>query len=385
MTSEEYIILYKRYLQGAATPNEIALLTRYKDGFDISKFDNDEPVSDQELIKDRIFQQVERRLSLARRRAAVRRLWWSAAASVLLLSGIGGYYFSGPNGSKVNVPPGQLAKTHHPIVPGTNKAILILGNGDKIDLEQVANGRIIQDGKVSINKLKNGQLQYKLTSTTGNNVNQIVYNTIITPRGGQYHIMLPDGTSVWLNSASSLRYPISFTGAERHVELNGEGYFEVAKSKHLPFTVAAGKMNVRVLGTHFNIAAYDDDQSAKTTLLEGSVSLTKNKQQVTLVPGQQAIAENNGSSIVTKTVNANDAIAWKNGFFSFRKETLENAMRKIARWYDVEVVYQGKKTDKLLGGSVLRTQSITEMLSYLETIGIAKFKIEGRRIMVKAN
>lgn len=383
MNKEEYIILYKKYLSGTATLHEIELLDHYKDEFDIESFNDSNPLADQELIKGRITRQIEARLATSARQRPFRRLWWSVAASLLILSTIVSY-FGNSHKNQVVDKPAQFAKSHNSIVPGSNKAILILGNSDTVNLDQTTNGRITQNDQTLIKKLNDGVLKYERIAASDSE-GKIVYNTIITPRGGQYNVILSDGTSVWLNSASSLRYPISFIGIERHVELNGEAYFEVAKNKKIPFTVNAREVNVKVLGTHFNIAAYDDDPSSKTTLLEGSVRLSGNGQEFTLTPGQQAISEKDGRKIITKTVNVQDAIAWKNGYFSFRREPLQSTMRKIARWYDVEVVYQGKVSNKLLSGSVLRTQKINELLSYLEIIGIAKFKIEGRRIMVKAN
>ncbi|MBE9586648.1 FecR family protein [Mucilaginibacter sp. JRF] len=387
MTQEEYLRLYKRYLAGIATPNEIALLDNYKDEFDIDRFDDKPSIPDQDTVKTRIYQRIESRMELPPNATRpVRRLWlWSAAASILLLIGIGFFYTSKLK-SKVNSVPVKITKVNQAIVPGTNRAILILDNGTRVDLNDATKGRIAQSGNTTINKLNNGRLQYNNEGrSSAGKSDAIAYNTIITPRGGQYEVMLPDGTSVWLNSASSLKYPVAFAGSERHVELNGEAYFEVAKDKNMPFTVNSGNVNIRVIGTHFNIAAYDDDPSTKTTLLEGSVKLSTANEAVVLTPGQQGVAENGSHNITTKTVNVQDAIAWKNGYFSFKKENIQCAMRKISRWYDVDVVYDGKISDKLISGSVTRTQSITEMLSYLETIGIAKFKIDGRRIMVKAN
>jgi ferric-dicitrate binding protein FerR (iron transport regulator) len=386
MTKEEYILLYKKHLSGTATPHELELLAGYKDEFDIEKFDDDETIPDQELIKNRIYQQIENRLSVPKQQVrSVRRRWLGAvAAAILLIWGIGLFYMNAHT-MHDNNQPAQVAKAPRAIVPGRDKAVLILDNGNKVDLDQTANGQIAQAGKTKINKVNNGQLQYEKAISPDSNKGKLTYNTIVTPRGGQYRVVLPDGTSVWLNSATSLRYPTAFTGHERHVELIGEAYFEVAKNKELPFTVNAGKVDVKVLGTHFNIAAYDDEPSTKTTLLEGSVRMSGDNQSVMLTPGQQAVAEKNGRGIITKAVNVQDAIAWKNGYFLFKKDNIQSAMRKIARWYDVDVVYEGKISDKLLGGSVMRTQNIDELLSYLETIGIARFKIEGRRIMVKAN
>lgn len=268
------------------------------------------------------------------------------------------------------------------IIPGSDKAVLTLADGKTIDLNGAANGEISKSGNISITKQKNGELVYTVSNGQTGNKNELAYNTISTPKGGQYKIVLPDGTGVWLNAASSLKYPTAFKGKERHVELNGEAYFEVAKNKDLPFTVGANEVNVKVLGTHFNIMAYKDEPSVNTTLLEGSVMLNANNKQALLVPGQQGIAAKNSEQIELKTVNVEDAVAWKNQYFSFRKESIESVMRKIERWYDVEVKYQGDMKGKVLGGSISRSENIQELLDNLELTGIVKFKIEGRTIIV---
>lgn len=385
MTQEEYLVLYERYLAGTAEPHEIELLFEYKDKFDIAKFDDEASIPDQQLIRERIYEQIEMRMEKNRGlRIAGYRFWWSVAASVLFLSFVSVYFLQNHRG-KSQTKQEHFARVSNPILPGTNKAILILGNGGKVDLNQTANGRISQAGKVVVTKLKNGQLQYGKNIAADTKAVEISYNTIVTPNGGQYQVILPDGTAVWLNAASSLKYPTAFVGSERHVELHGEAYFEVAKNKKMPFTVSAGTVNVKVLGTHFNISAYADDPYNKTTLLEGSVLLSKGDQKISLVPGQQAVSSADNSQIKLNKVDVADAIAWKNGYFSFRKDNIRSVMRKIARWYDVDVEYQGEVNSRTLGGSVSRTQNIADILSYLQLTGIAKFTINERRIIVKGN
>lgn len=343
------------------------------DEFDLGKFDDGTGIPDQEQIKQRIFNRIERK----RKTRSMGRYWWVAAASLLAFTG---YYFMPQRTVK---PPVKAALEAKPvIIPGSNKAILILGNGGTVDLNAAANGRIAQAGETVIDKTKNGQLVYGKTHA---GPADITYNTIVTPRGGQYQVVLADGTRVWLNAASSLKFPTAFTGTERHVELTGEAYFEVAKNKDMPFTVSAGNVRVNVLGTSFNVSAYEDDACNKTTLLEGSVQIVRNNQRLSLAPGQQAVSEGNDQPVRLKTVNVEDAIAWKNGYFSFKKENIRSVMRKIARWYDVDVTFQGDISNSVLGGSVSRTQNITEILSYLELTGIAHFKIEARTIVVKGN
>ncbi len=380
MTRKTYIELYERYLAGIATRDELELLKNYKDRFDIDQFDDDLSVPDQELIRNRILGNIESKLFGVKPLKPMSKIWWSVAASLLILTTA--TYILRHHTGPVQTKPIPAKIVASVIVPGSNKAVLILGNGSKINLNQASNGRISQAGPVLIKKIKNGQLVYERTNA-GNN--EVSYNTIVTPKGGQYQVSLPDGTMVWLDAASSLKYPTAFTGPERHVELNGEAYFEVAKNKNMPFTVTAGKVNIKVLGTHFNVSAYDDDPANKTTLLEGAVQLSKGDHKVMLIPGQQAVVDNTTQNIQLKTVNVEDAVAWKNGYFSFRKENIQSAMRKIARWYDVDVEFRGEVSNKFLGGTVSRTEDIGEMLSYLQLTGIANFKIIERRIIVKGN
>lgn len=374
MTRKEYILLYERYRSGEATPEEKERLFAYRDTFDIGEFDNETSVPDQEQIRQRIYARIDNKRGGVRPQRSIGWLWWSAAAASLLFLT---FTFVHKRTDKPATHVAGLSRPAPAITPGTNKAILILGNGGQIDLSATANGRISQAGKTLIDKVQNGQLVYEKTNAGPDDLS---YNTIITPRGGQYQVVLADGTKVWLNAASSLKFPTAFAGTERHVELQGEAYFEVARNKDMPFTVSAGNVHVKVLGTGFNISAYEDDSFIKTTLLEGSVQLS---QKLLLTPGQQAVSDGNG--VAVKTVNVEDAVAWKNGYFSFRKENIRSVMRKIARWYDVDVRFQGDIGNSVLGGSVSRTKNIGDILSYLELTGIAHFSIEARTIVVKGN
>jgi len=210
----------------------------------------------------------------------------------------------------------------------------------------------------------------------------VAFNTISTPVGGQYTVVLPDGSKVWLNAASSLKFPTAFTGTERRVELTGEGYFEVAKNKHMPFKVNFNREEVEVLGTHFNISAYPDEAVTRTTLLEGSVRISKNNIKKILVPGQQAISSMQTGGFNIAEVNTDEAIAWKNGLFLFHNENIRSIMKKIARWYNVDVNYQGSFTNQEYGGRISQSKNLSEILKNLELTGTIHFKIEGRRVTV---
>lgn len=272
------------------------------------------------------------------------------------------------------------------ILPGGNKAYLTLANGQKISLTDAANGTIQQQTGLTIRKTADGTLVYEVTKLSQqSNQEETLYNTIETPKGGQYQVNLPDGTKVWLNAASSLKYPTQFVGSKRVVELNGEGYFEVAKSENQKFIVKNDMQQVEVLGTHFNVNAYKDEASVKTTLLEGSVRVSfnagKNKEQSRLLkPGQQS--EKTGENIDVKNVDVENVIAWKKGDFIFNGEELSGIMRKISRWYDVEVIYKGDFDDLRFGGFISRSKNISSVLGIMESTGKIHFKIEGKTITV---
>ncbi len=269
--------------------------------------------------------------------------------------------------------------TENDIPPGGNKATLTLANGTKIALDDVNNGELARQQNVAITKTAGGQIVYHADLSEANSSGKEIFNTISTPRGGQYQLILPDGTKVWLNSMSSLKFPAAFTGKERRVELSGEGYFEVSKNKEMPFTVKASEVDVRVLGTQFNISAYEDEKLIKTTLIEGSVKIARGNHTKMLVPGMQAICDGTDNIKITDA-DAGEAVAWKNGYFLFRNEPIEDLMLTISRWYDVDVKYEGSMEGKVFGGKFSKKGSLSELLKSLELTGTVKFKAEGRRI-----
>lgn len=274
------------------------------------------------------------------------------------------------------------------ILPGNNKAILTLADGSKISLTDASKGELTRQEGVSITKTKDGQLVYQVNNQSVGN--KTGYNTVETPRGGQHQIVLPDGSKVWLNASSSLKFPSCFSKAtQRKVVLKGEGYFEIAQmGRKIPFIVATEDQEVEVLGTHFNINSYADELVTKTTLLEGAVRLTPSGDKAVSVksyllrPGEQAIA-GKGNTVSILNVDVNDAVDWKNGLFVFHKESLESIMRKLSRWYDVDVVFEDEGLKKqLFGGRVSRFSTVSEVLDVLALTDLAHFKIVGRRIMV---
>ncbi|MCC8423589.1 FecR family protein [Mucilaginibacter sp. UR6-11] len=298
------------------------------------------------------------------------RLWprYVAAASILLFLSFGAYFLLKPK------PTPQLAQ--NTILPGTNKAILTLGNGQKIDLNDAKNGALVKAAGIRITKDKKGQITYVVENTG----QPAQYNTTTTPKGGQWHLVLADGTQVWLNAASSLHYPTAFNGKERLVELTGEGYFEVAKDKAHPFIVKTAQESVQVLGTHFNINSYADEPSVKTTLLEGSVKVSNAQRSVLIKPGEQAVLVNN--DLVVKEADTEEAVAWKEGRFIFNDESLESIMRKVSRWYDVDITYKGVDPKQVFGGTLSRYGELNKLLHKIELTQGVHFKVEGRRIVV---
>jgi len=254
--------------------------------------------------------------------------------------------------------------------------MLTLADGRTIALDEAQNGEIAKQAGVTITKTKDGQLVYE-GKTKAN-----AFNNIATPKGGQYQINLPDGTKVWLNAASSLSYPASFTGDKREVRLLGEAYFEVSENKEMPFVVYTKGQEVVVLGTHFNVNAYEDESQTKTTLLEGSVKvrLVNSSASALLRPGHQAVFELDRLEVAP--IDVAEAIAWKQGYFLFQDEDIRSIMRKIARWYDVEVVYAPDISDKRIGGNIAHSKSLSAVLKTLSNTDKFNFKIEGRRVTV---
>jgi len=300
----------------------------------------------------------------------------SAAAAVIVAVAATGLYFH-RHENKISTPKLTLKPVlQHDALPGGNKALLTLANGKTIVLDSARNGILARQGSVNINKAGSGLIVYNTNST---NDTSTAINTISTPRGGQYQVVLPDGSRVWLNSASSLRFPTAFTGNQREVELTGEGYFEVAKNKSKPFNVKVKDINVAVLGTHFNIMAYNDEAAVKTTLLEGLVRLTYGNVTDMLKPGQQGVINNKGIKIID--VDTDEAVAWKNGFFDFERANIQDIMKQLSRWYGTEVIYEGKVPDDEFVGKISRDVKLSQVLHILE-LSHVRFRIENKKIIV---
>lgn len=330
-------------------------------------------------VVNRIKAGIETEISKAaplRRIPLLQRSWFRAAAAAVVLLGAT---------ALLRLFTHKKDPAEHPVImpaasvlPGYNKAVLTLADGAAIALDSAGN-KVIQQGNAQITQ-QGGQLRYAvLQHKTG----AAGYNILATPNGGQYQLTLPDGTKVWLNSSSSLHFPTDFNTGERIVKLSGEAYFEVAKNEKMPFKVMVKGMEIAVLGTDFNVMAYADENHVATTLLTGAVKVHSSVKDVLLKPGQQALLNNSNEDISVSGGDTEGAVAWKNGYFNFSNENIRSVMRKISRWYNVEVEYQGDVTHKVLWGTISRFENISEVLRMLELTGSIHFSMQGRKITVK--
>jgi transmembrane sensor len=307
-------------------------------------------------------------------------LWkWSAVAAILLMAGAVGYkYFIAEGGSNIPAPLAHHKPLQTDAAPGGNHALLTLGDGKVISLDSVGTGVLSHVAGTSITKKAEGELTY----ATGLG-SPVVYNTLSTPKGGQYQIVLPDGTHVWMNAASTLKYPTQFGEKDRTVELTGEAYFEVAKDRGKPFFVTTPNMRVAVLGTAFNVMDYPKGRQSATTLVQGSVKVSQGNQDELLKPGQQAsISELKNHIKVLDDVDLTQVTAWKNGFFQFDDVDLPTIMEQVARWYDIEVVYSGPVSTDKYRGKISRNVPLSQLLKILELGGV-KFELHDKTLTVR--
>jgi transmembrane sensor len=395
MTKEQLQELLQKEKAGTCSPAELARLHQWYEQLDVSGslYIDNEPVQAVEELSNTML--LEFRQKLAAGQAPVRRLRiWRMVAAAILLFVVGGWWFvvDRRGGSAPTVVDTPVVKD---VLPGGNRAILQLADGTDIVLDSVADGVLVKQGGVKVIKLHDGVLAYDRQSSIVNR-EPIQYNTVTTPRGGQYQLTLSDGTKVWLNAASSIRFPTSFDPKERRVAITGEVYFEVASALlpsrsvggatgRLPFIVDVnGKASVEVLGTHFNINAYDDEAAIKTTLLEGSVRVTRNAERITLQPGEQAVAAAHSPLTIHHSPDIEETIAWKNGLFKYQEADIRTILRQAARWYDVEVVFEGPVTAERFRGTIGRQVKLSEFLQILELNNI-HVNIQGKKIIVKSN
>ncbi|MCR8557328.1 DUF4974 domain-containing protein [Mucilaginibacter sp. BJC16-A38] len=378
MNQQEADRLIAKYLDNTAGPEERALIENW-----YIKEANTRKLSDDDNfdhLAGELWAGTQRRAGLSVQ-PKVNRLWprIAVAASILFILSFGAFlflkYYSTEQQPAENLALENTPAIYHPI--------LVLGSGKKIILNNSQKGLLAEQGVSTISRSANGVISYHQAAgdIAGNATS--IYNTLVIPGGtNNQQLVLPDGTKVWINAASSLRYPTAFTKNERQVELNGEAYFEVAHNPLKPFRVVSKGQTVEVLGTHFDINAYDDEPAVKTTLLEGRVKVTAAANHAIryLAPGQQAALDPDSFTVVPS--DTEEAIAWKNGRFVFQNDHIQHIMRVIARWYNMKIEYKGKIPENSFGGTILRDKSVSENLNILQLTGKVRFHIKGRLIIV---
>ncbi len=385
LEKKKFLEILANYNSGNASDEEIAFLDAYYKACGIradftSDLDEPERTHLKFELRNSITDTISRYETENRKKnkKSILRMAVSVAAAIIIITTALYYY---PQQPETKITQNKISETD--IAPGGNKALLTLSNGQKISLTDASVGTLAQQAGVKITKTADGQLVYTILDDVhadGSGDNH--FNTIETPKGGQYRVRLPDGSDVWLNAASALTYPSSFAaGKTRSVDLRGEAYFEVAKDRSRPFIVKTPNQNVEVLGTHFNINAYGDEPAVKTTLIEGSVKVNGiNGKSKLLIPGQQSVLT--ASNMQVASIDTDLSIAWKNNQFVFESDDIRHIMRMVARWYNVEVEYIGPIPDNKFGGAVSRFENVSEVLKSLESTGKVKFKLLGKRIIV---
>ena len=374
---KDFLTLIEKYLKGTASPEEIDTIENYYAHFssdpDITDSLNEKKASE---LKANLRQKIDAKIKRAEKPVIplYKRSPFQVAAVILLFLMVGLFVTN-----KLKKEPEKFQAENYDLAPGSNKATLTLADGSKVDLASAKNGVLTaQPGSHVIKQSE--RLTY--STAIGNAVTAISYNTLTTPKGGQYQLTLADGTKVWLNAASSLKFPTAFTGGERVVELTGEAYFEVVHNSKKPFKVKTASQIIQDIGTQFNVNSYADEQVAATTLVEGSVKIYDTKRQTIIKPGQQDMQLANGISEIKNDVDIDEVTAWKNGMFQFNNADIKTIMRQISRWYDVDVEYSGQVPTSTYHGRISRNSNASAVLKILELSGI-DFTMERGKIIVK--
>lgn len=380
MDQEQFRELTQRYLAGTASEAEKAFLEAYYAAFEnrpdiLAKLS----AAEQERLEEVLYQELWQQVPATRIRPLRRWRYIAAAAIAVLVLSAGAFFWR-----QYHSAPSPVLAVKQPlpdIPPGRTGAVLTLADGSQVPVDSAMNAVVATQNGMQV-VASNGTLHYR---PAAGNTAVAAYNTLTTPRGTQFHIQLPDGSGVWLNAASAIRYPTAFTGATRSVEVSGEAYFEVAPDSKRPFMVNVNnRQEITVLGTRFNVNAYEDEQSLTTTLLEGAVRLSASRPREAAVtvlhPGQQARLANRLK--VVSNADTDAVMAWKNGYFNFNDKSLEEVLRLLTRWYDITVVTTGKLPEIHFGGEMERDLPLSDVLEFLEKSGV-HFRIEpGRRLIV---
>ncbi|MCA5004022.1 FecR family protein [Sphingobacterium bovistauri] len=389
MTNKTAKELLAKYNSGTISDEELAVLESWYN--QQAKENTDLVLSDEEIEEELI--KISKNLQFLKNDTShvhigrSKRLWY-IAASILIVFTFGiSYLFINPKSDSSNLElTGSMPenKKNDVIIPGDKRAILTLDDNTQIVLDDVEAGDIKATSNVKISKTSAGQLIYDVSSAQADENIPSGYNTISTPAGGEYQVKLSDGTFVFLNAKSSIKFPTIFRGDDRRVEISGEVYFDVSHNPQKPFIVQAGDQTIKVLGTEFNINSYSKIKGIKTTLIEGSVLVRSNLKNISKVlkPGQESILDQNHSKFSVSNVDLESAVAWKNGYFIFQDEELEDIMNQISRWYDVDIEYRNINKSTQFGGAISKYRKLEDVLSLLELTDKVKFKIQGRRIII---
>ncbi len=383
MNKKEALRLLEKYLNGTASVEEKALIDKWYNAFDLAE---SIPEANSSGIKEELYRKIVAGLSSREASEAgtivpiYRRMIFKVAAAIFfVLLSVGAFFLLNNKESRHLAGIQKNQTLQNDIAPGGNKAILTLSNGSTIILDSIQNGLISQQGNSKVIKLDDGKLAYRKESSATATVQ---YNTISTPRGGQYQLELADGSHVWLNAASSITFPTSFTGKERSVVITGEAYFEVTHNEKMPFYVKVNNTVVQVLGTHFNINAYDDEGVSKTTLLQGSVKVSKGKESVLIQPGEQVqVSQLSDEMVIKKNVDLAVVMAWKNGRFAFSDADIQTVMRQLARWYNFNIEFKGEIKDKF-HIEMTRNTNLSNVFKILEGTGGVHFEIGQNKVIV---
>jgi len=381
--------LIRKYNLDKCTEDEKLLLEQWYQSFEWNQSDNE--ITHDELIhlREEVFHGIKSRMAPSSGDQTVVRdfrktrsmfFWWrfAAAAMVIITASFFIYNFSANKKPDISITPAVINEIPTNIKPGSSIAQLILADGSVVSLDSAGTLQLKEKDGTLIHK-QSGKLIYDQAAL---NTSDVLFNTLSIPRGGEYQVVLPDGTKVWMNAASTLRYPTRFTGNERKVFLNGEAYFEVAKNARMPFHVIVDTdMTVQVLGTHFNIKAYSDEDEVKTTLVEGMVKVSNKMNTVMLSPSKQAAWGKINQQLTVSEADVEKETAWKNGMIEFREDNLPYIMKQISRWYDVDVILTGNYPDGNYSGSIRRQSTLLQVLEILKAAGV-QFKMEGKKLTI---
>lgn len=375
--------MIQKCLDGTSTPEEKRMLDEWYYNFspeDPGFLSDETEAAIGRRIKSRLDEYV---LHETGRHRSRKRSGFIRAAVILSVTGVALllYYITAGRGEREKIVQETAAAAPvTDIIPGSNKAILTLGDGSTMVLDTASNGQVGTQGNIKVIKLNSGQLKY-LKGKQGQMTGGTIYNTISTPKGGQYQVVLADGSKIWLNASSSLRFPTEFRDKIREVEVTGEAYCEIVHNASKPFRLKVKEMQVNVLGTHFDVMAYDNENAIKTTLLEGSLRVSNATGASLITPGQQAVLHKNGSFQLVSNADVEEAVAWKNGKFVFNSADIHTIMRQIERWYDVDISFE-READLHFTGQLSRYINVSELLRKLELTNEVHFRIEKGKITV---